>query len=823
MIITGFGSVCVVVCLVLLLFFLSLKWLLSLLRSQFSKMNIPNEVDIANDVHNSVLTDEGDKSSYDFLLKYTTGEQEHAGKLPKYVCHTSTIPLATVVDFEWLVDKRFNDYQCKVITEFHGYSTTNSEDSDGDSVCSKRSCMYVGSYDRKRKSAHRYANCACQRPELLNARPGKDKGRKLKPFCFMKFLRNQGEALKRTQGDDTPLQIDPEEVMFCPDAFSVLDAKFSGPMLDHCKFMRSGISCMSDCKTADELIGILRTLYWFREFWSKFNFVNKIREQVKVHGINFVIKAIKQSLHTINGLLVKKMLVFPGELSSYNCLTIQTTRLFDDFFREYCDIHNEMPKANKIYSETKKLFQYCKATFFVEYSDVIRRSFLGFEFKNVSLKKFFSSEFNLLEQEISKGMINQSDYTMSMAWRYRCGLFCQTRVVGFLPSFAASEAMEEFRVGISRERKSISLARRKFIQRVTIRGVFKQIRRNCMLDEKIIENLYSSIEMDIKLSASKDHTIREGGRLEDARTLLRLAIEFKWTIAKRDLEDLTEKDLFVCDELSDNLAEPIFWISVQLGINYLIDCGLLDKGFKREFWFINPDNNERELYALNPLECEIVHINETGKVRNLVKSRSILAWILSPGSKISQELLARLKEHESGLKAGAQGWAHTRRIGGETTESDFMYKDDGTIGRIFHGFKDWKEATDFLSKDIGLASLDAFLTYVGFPKMYKRVILLLLNQPQPVAEARYMSVNEDGHIHMEPLTSYKAQINDGFMMGNQFTKTILHLVHVVELETAKLRMKSMGLISREIRKGEFKSTRAVTVLPESEDLYPRRN
>jgi len=785
-------------------------------------MNIPNEVDIASNVHNSVLTDEGERSSYDFLKRYTTGEQKHAGKVPKYVCHTSTIPLATVVDFEWLVGKE-NDYQCKVIPEFHGHSSGGCEDSDGESVCSKRSCMYIGSYDRKRKTAHRYMNCACQRPEVLKARPGDDKGRKFKPFCFMKFLRNQGEALKRAQGDKTPLQIDPEEVMFCPDAFSVLDAKFSGPMLDHCKFIGGGISCMNDCKTADQLIGILRTLYWFREFWRKFNFVDKIREQVKTHGVRFVIKAIKQSLHTINGLLVKKMLVFPGELSSYGNLTIQTTRLFEDFFREYCDVNNEMPKINKIYSETKKLFQYCKATFFVEYSDVIRRSFLNYEFKNVSLKKFFSSEFRLLEEEVSKGIINQSDYTMSMAWRYRCGLFCQTRIVGFLPSFAANEAMEEFRKGISRKRESISIAKRKFIQRVTVRGVSKQIRRNCMLSEKIVENLYSSIEMDIKLSASKDHTIREGGRLEDARTILRLAIENEWTIAIRNLEDLSEKGLFVCDDFSDNLAEPIFWISIQLGMNYLIDQGLLHEEFRRNFWYINPDNDKREAYALNPLECEIVHINETGKVRNLVKSRSILAWILSPGSKISQELLSRLKEHESGLKAGAQGWAHTRRIGGETTESDFMYKHDGTIGRVFHGFKDWKEATDFLSKDIGLASLDAFLTFVGFPRMYKRIILLLLNLPQPVAEARYVSVNDDGNITMEPLKGYKAQINDGFMMGNQFTKTILHLVHVVELETAKLRMKSMGLISREIRKGEFKTTRAVTVLPESEDLSPRFN
>jgi len=383
--------------------------------------------------------------------------------------------------------------------------------------------------------------------------------------------------------------------------------------------------------------------------------------------------------------------------------------------------------------------------------------------------------------------------------------------------------MEEFRKGISRERKRVSVAKRKFIQRVAIRGVCKQIGRNCMLTEKVIENLYSSIEMDIKLSASKDHTIREGGRLEDARTLLRLAIVNKWTIAKRSLEDLEERDTFICDTFTDNLAEPIFWISMQLGINYLIGCGLLDKKFKRDFWYINPDNDKREAYALNPLECEIVHINETGKVRNLVKSRSILAWILSPGSKISQELLARLKEHESGLKAGAQGWAHTRRIGGETTESDFMYKHDGTVGRIFHGFKDWKEATDFLSKDIGLAALDAFLTYVGFPRMYKRIILSLLNLPQPVVEARYVSVNEDGDVHMEPLLEYKANINDGFMMGNQFTKTILHLVHVVELETAKLRMKSMGLITKEVRKGEFKSTRAVTVPPESEDTYPRKS
>merc|ERR1712106_600460 len=104
--------------------------------------------------------------------------------------------------------------------------------------------------------------------------------------------------------------------------------------------------------------------------------------------------------------------------------------------------------------------------------------------------------------------------------------------------------------------------------------------------------------------------------------------------------------------------------------------GLMDKKYQRDFWYDDPNGRTKIRYELNPLECEIVHVNETGKLRNLVKSRSIFAWILSPGSKISQELLSRLKEREAGLKAGAQGWAHTRRIGGETTESDFMYKHD---------------------------------------------------------------------------------------------------------------------------------------------------
>jgi len=760
--------------------------------------SVPKIIGVTPNVTPSVLSN-NTLETYEFLNQFTLGKSSFVSKLPKFVVHTSTIPLCTVTDFDWLIKQ--DDVQAATTSEFHGHKHHVDYDSEEDSICSKRSCMYVNESNNCRSTAHKFRNCPC----LSDIVKG-ELSKRLKPMCFLKFLRNQGASLSRNVSEAETLDFDPKEVMFCPDAVSILSEKYSGPIRDFLVSNRIYATGFEGIKDVESLIKLMLTCYWFRKHMKRYDLPKLMKDRSNIIGFSSFKSCFRQTLHTVNGLLIKKFLCFPKEISSYKTLARQTACIFKSFISEYTDYDGSfLQSEEKIYAETKALFQYCKATFFIEYSCPKRASFLSYEFRNKDLEFFFSAEFRKLKVQISVGFSNLSDYTTSLAWKYRCGLFAQTRMMGYLPRFLAGEVAGRFRATIGRERKEFSNEKKLFLRRMIIKGVNGVIPRNVFRDQDgPIFEVYKSIEMDIKQAASEQTTYADGGRLEDARILVRMAIDNKWIVFKRELDTFKTCDSMVYSQLSDNLAEPIFWISLQVCINFLVKKKVMNKEFYHAFNYVI--DGKKEEFEMNPLDCTIVHINEMGKLRTLVKSSSILAWCLSPGSKMAQEVLAMLPEHTAGLKTGNQAWAHTRRLDGETTESDFMYTQEA-VKKIFHGFKDWKESTDFIEKIVGIIALETFLLWIGFPNMYKRLILLLLNRPQPVKEARVvMSPNEEGIFEYVRLENFKGVINDGFMMGNQFTKTILHLMHVIELETAKLIMKENDFILIKEKVGLFKET-----------------
>jgi hypothetical protein len=306
-----------------------------------------------------------------------------------------------------------------------------------------------------------------------------------------------------------------------------------------------------------------------------------------------------------------------------------------------------------------------------------------------------------------------------------------------------------------------------------------------------VKSVLNKIELDIKPTASVHHLVRQGGKMEDARQVLRAIIDGKLLIPVRNLETLeVEKFLPILEEdYPDDISSYLFFCSLQLIMNFLADKEILLDKFRYELKGLEKFKNQI-------LDATIVHIDEPGKLRELIKNSPILSWFLTPASKICQATLALHRDHTAGLEMGNQDWSHLKRISGDSEESWFMYLDKRIRKEIQFGFEDWSKATDFLSRLIGLHELKAYMQYIGFPQGYGGLILQTLLLPQEVRSVvRYRIIPDDNlnEVFERIETEFHGFIHEGFMMGNQITKTVLHLTHVGQKALSLQYLKRKGI------------------------------
>jgi len=175
------------------------------------------------------------------------------------------------------------------------------------------------------------------------------------------------------------------------------------------------------------------------------------------------------------------------------------------------------------------------------------------------------------------------------------------------------------------------------------------------------------------------------------------------------------------------------------------------------------------------MNAKVLHIQEPLKQRNLTKSTSELTWFLTPAGKMLQEVLAKLPEHVVGLKLSSDAWKFQQRIH-PNSDGGFIFK-DGRVEESVFVFSDWVEATDNIHKAVGYHHLKALMEYSGFPQAYKLMVLQIVLTPQPVEEVLL--------DYSDTKVLFQGFIRNGFMMGNPVTKSILHLLHVSEINLAK--------------------------------------
>lgn len=692
---------------------------------------------------------------------------------PEYVIHTHTVPLASTVD---------NDYlQEETVSLFHGYVAGNKG-----VECPRRSCMYINtSGNRGHESVPR--NCPC-----LHVKDKNDEA--LKPRCFMTYVRSLGHLLA-SETDGVPF-IDPASIMFCQTHVGLFDNKYPGWFRDNI-----GVTGWEHV-TEKVILPALRSLYWYRKYSKVISLDTRIAKAIEKLGFRAVRHAITQTIHTINGILVKKFMAFCPESTRYQDFARQTAYLFRDLLAEY--LHpvtfrdgQPVEPPNLVYSELKQFLNTVKKTFH-RFTPAARAEWLDFEFKSKALRRMFN-EITRLKALVQSKSLMGLDYTESPAWFFRCSTLCQTRVLGYLPDCIAEVKRKQFRNTVSRPLEHPPKENIRLIQKAVIDELSRgKIPRNFMTNDVIhnsqaktrFQEAMSAIELPLKGSASSDHYVREGGKIEDARQLINLAVDNQWKIPIRDLHDHEVIQTFTVSRIDDtaeyDYVRPLFWLSYTIILNHFVGQGF----YPKQLYY--PLGVRGGTFDPDPMIASIVHISEPGKERNLTKSTGYLAWFLTPASKITQDVLSLLPEHEAGLKASSHEWRHQKRISSLSGESSFLYNIlDGKIKPgIIQSFKDWTESTDFIGKYIGWAHLGSLFRYIAFPEGYAHLIANAIMEPQPVHEVVALRNLEDG-FEFEPVR-WSGQISEGYMMGNPMTKTILHLIHVSERNVVRSLLSRVG-------------------------------
>jgi hypothetical protein len=700
--------------------------------------------------------------------------------ITEYVIHTHSVPLASTVDLHYLKTEG-------VKTLFHGFEAGNPG-----IECPKRTCMYINKHG-KRNQERIPANCPCTKLQ------GPDGGR-LKPRCFLTYIRSLGRLLVSESEEQEGM--DPKRIMFCQTSTSLFDNKYPGWFRD--ELGSTGWNHVSE----QHLTAALTSLYWYRRYDKILGLSTLITDVIERQGIRQARHGVTQSIHTINGVLIKKFMAFCPETVRYQDYAKQTAYLFRDLFRDYthplCFSSGKLVEPDSsTYMELKEFLNTVKRSFHgATFQN--RKEWLEFNFKSKSLRRIFG-EMHRVKDLVEVKHLGGADYTESPSWIFRCTTLCQTRVLGYLPLAVAEVKRKQFRETVSRPlervpRENLQLIKaavKEELSRAKVpRGFMGRPYwqpKECLAQ---FHQAMSAIELPLKGAASVDHFVREGGKIEDAREVVNLAIDNQWRIPIRDLQDHEIMEHFTVNRVDDSspsdYVRPLFWISYTVILNWFIRKGFI-KGVK-----YYPLMNGSVEYNPDPMRASIVHISEPGKERNLTKSTGFLAWFLTPASKIVQDTLAILPEHTAGLQASGHEWRHQKRISSISDESSFIYDPyTGAVNsRVIHSFKDWTESTDFICKFVGWAHLESMLEYISFPEGYKVLIAHAIMEPQPVKEVVSLR-NLDQDFEYEPV-HWEGFIREGFMMGNPMTKSILHLVHVSERCVTRAILERLSIIE-EIR------------------------
>jgi hypothetical protein len=712
----------------------------------------------------------------------------------RYVCHTSTIPLATTVDNQALLE----DWP-GVDSVTHSLKYQPGYDPISDYRCCLKHCMYVSRSGSEPELVR--DNCPCSKVVRTEFLPdGEEIDVFLQPLCFLQVVKemryrfgyvdataceSDAECCHNEGGiprSNRP-KIDFSEIMFCQNSEAVTDGSYSRPLRS-----KVGFSGWENANTTTRVAAIMDQVYWYRRFVDD---STRIKLSVAFDkDFRFAKQCLTQTLHTLNGCISKKLLLFPCEMEGYRVLAARTAGLFSSLIRDYLRPDGDDP-SESLFMRAKEDCKWVKQSFVSESREVRFSVLYRFKDRKDSWSRFWGSAFARLGRRVD-GL--DDDYTASPAWLYTMSGFSQVRNMGYLPAWVAEIKRRQFRENIGRDRVQIPkpeiiLIAKMVAKRAQEAGIELHFLNTSgrRVNEDFREVIHS-LRIPLKPTASVLTTVSAGGKVEDARRLFDEGIRRGWQVPMRDFETGRVTGFIGYSEALrtevPGYEGHLFWTSLQILLNSLSRVRPNFEEFRHDL--------PGEQYWLDSMwEMEIVHISEPGKERNLTKTSPILSWVLTLVSKISQMVLAYNQEHRAGLVLSAQDWMHQRRVSADSYESEWMY-DQNTRKRmpgVWNGFQDWTESTDFIPRRVGAAALQGWFSYIGFPTWLQVLTLECTQRDYTVREAIATEFS-DGvarPIH------YTGRVSEGFMMSMPLTKTVLHLMHDVNVGLTNELLSRLGV------------------------------
>jgi len=538
---------------------------------------------------------------------------------------------------------------------------------------------------------------------------------------------------------------------------------------------------------------VLNQTFWYRKFVSKSTRKYLSYQFERVGGKSYK-QRISHVLHTLNGQMVQKILLFPCEMEGYSKQARLTAILFEELVRDYFPNCLTVPTVDtSIFMRMKSIKQKVKQTFcsmnpevrFAVFDAVIDHQ------HGCAHARFWAACFSRLKRRIT-GL--DDDYTQSPAWIYTMSGFSQTRNLGWLPEWVAEPARKQFRDNLAREKVLVPKHELLLMFKLIQKRMYEEGIENQFLEstgrhsDPDFREVIHSLRIPLKPSASNNSTVSQGGKVEDARQLLNDAIRNKWRVPKRNFSDGSITGYLEYTEAlrqeKPDYEEYLFWIALQILMNYHVRKHSRFKGTIVELPGSEPW--EQDLWKM-----QIVHISEPGKERNLTKTSALVSWVLTVSSKICQMTLAFHQDHRAGLILSAQDWMHQKRIAADSYESRWMYDQTTRLRKpeVINGFQDWTQSTDFICRLVGGTALQAFMSYIAFPKWLAELTMVTVLQDYTVTEV-LKTTYEDGIATRE---KYSGVVSEGFMMSMPLTKTILHLMHDVNVGLVHELLKGKGL------------------------------
>jgi len=661
------------------------------------------------------------------------------GIAPRYLVHTSSVPLCTV----------FTNHYSNSVEVTH----------------SCNNCMYQGRLKRSPEKIHQ--NCPCRQLGL-------------EYVCFSDFLLSLVPNLRKTERTGE-IYSKPEEYTFCPDAESITSNAYPASVKNPTR-----VSSW-DNLTAENFHEVFLHLYWYSKHHEEFRLKSKIK---RLFGIPKGRDELKQILFTIDGLIIKQFLALPDFQDTYSKLAHSTAGMFSSLIKDYLALDKIDPDTGKVLepedSSYKKLadyFDYVKETFhndsnFVRMDVFVRDKIVNFILGDALQK---------LEEWIKEYWSDyEEDYTETLGWYHRMMIISQKRNMGYLPYNLSNYKMEEYITTLTTPIE-IPDEEISFACNMLEKGL-QSIPNNIFADEakavpqieeisNLIDQVVLNSEFTLKDTASISNTRERGGKLEDARLIIRLLIDTKTQLPRYDLKTGSIIDYYDCSllEQTEEIDEIIFWYSYQVSVNYLIEKELWDPSF---FYHLPYSEDKYFPNYKKLMDSQLLKIREPGKDRFLIKTNALLAWVLTPCAKQTQGILAFLEEHREGLIGTAHAWKFYQAISPENVQAEFMYNRNRQLkDSIYCFFTDWSKASDYLDRRLGISLFSTFLDHVCYPRFYGELVLTLLTEDLTMNYRRVRFRNN--------LLEERSEIRRGFMMGNPCTKTILHLMHIAFLTIAR--------------------------------------